>query len=132
MSQELRGGEWRVSRPSGDTKAWIVESVAEPPVRLLVTGYRGPVLPAVLHDVEVLREPSPPGARRWRLRALEGEFEFAAGSVERHEPLPGLFDPMLAPHALRPRDRRVVGVLLGLLRLPGGAWLLRSWHAARR
>jgi hypothetical protein len=45
--------------------------------------------------------------------------------------LPGFFDEMLAAHALRSRDKVVVRWLLWLLRLPGGAKLLRSWHARR-
>lgn len=54
-----------------------------------------------------------------------------AGGGELLQPLPGLFDEMLSPFAMKPRDRVLVRVLLRLLRLPGGAWLLRTWHASR-
>ena len=67
----------------------------------------------------------------WRLGCREGEFTFSARSIEYHEALPQLFDPLLAGFALRSRDRAVVRVLLRLLRLPGGAWLMRAWHASR-
>ena len=48
------------------------------------------------------------------------------------ESRPGFYDESLAPFALRPRDRSVVGWLLRLLQLPGGSWLLRAWHTRRR
>ena len=93
----------------------------------MIAGHVGPPLPETLHGLELLAV----GNGRWRLRCREGQLEFAARLVERLEPLPQLFDPLLARHALRARDRARVGILLKLLRLPGGAWLLRAWHASR-
>jgi len=94
----------------------------------VIVGYEGPELPRQLTDARV--EEAGPGA--WRLAAAEGEFRFSARGVEQVERRPGTFDGLLAPFALRPRDRRAVGVLLRLLRLPGGAWLLQRWHSRRR
>jgi hypothetical protein len=71
------------------------------------------------------------GTGRWRLACREGNFEFTSAGLEVQQPLPGLFEPMLAGFALRKRDRRVVRWLLRLLRLPGGARLLSAWHARR-
>ena len=91
-------------------------------------GYEGPPLPARL---EVARlEPLAPGA--WRLSGAQGQFDFRARGLELLEPKPDLFAELLAPFALGQRDRWLVGILLKLLRLPGGAWLLRRWHSRRR
>ena len=79
--------------------------------------------------LEVVDQDTTP--RRWLLLAREGKFEFRASGAEDQASRPGTFDALLSPYALRPRDRRIVGILLRLLRLPGGAWLLRTWHASR-
>jgi len=94
---------------------------------VVVTGYAGPPLPPGLGECSL--EQAGPGA--WRLASAGKKVDFAAGGVEVLQPQPGLFDGLLAPFALKRRDRRLVGVLLRLLRLPGGAWLLRRWHSGR-
>jgi hypothetical protein len=82
-------------------------------------GYDGPPLPARLEEA--------------RLESLApGQFDFRARGLELLEPKPELFAELLAPFALGQRDRWLVGILLKLLRLPGGAWLLRRWHSRRR
>jgi hypothetical protein len=88
----------------------------------------GDSLPQRIHDpqVENLGER---GA--WRVLCREGRFDLRARGLEVHQGLPGFFDPMLATHALPSGDRSVVRWLLRLLRLPGGAKLLRAWHARR-
>jgi len=96
--------------------------------RWILSGCAGDPLPATIHDPRLERLDSP---GRWRLACREGSFEFTARAVEVQEALPGLFDEMLAPYALRSRDKRVVRWLLRLVRLPGGARLLRSWQARR-
>lgn len=95
--------------------------------RLVLTACRGSALPAEVHDPRLEEA----GSGLWRLACREGRFEFHAAGVELLEPRPDLFQALLAGHALRPRDRLVVRSLLGLLRLPGGARLLRAWHARR-
>ena len=106
----------------------ILESCGEDGQVQVIVGYDGPPLPARLDAARL--DQLGPGS--WRLSAAEGTFEFGARGVETLEPQPRLFDALLAPFALRQRDRTLVGVLLKLLRLPGGVWLLRRWHARRR
>lgn len=105
---------------------YVLESAGE--VHTVIVGYEGPPLPQRLSEARLER--AGPGA--WRLSSAEGDFAFNARGLERLEPQPALFDGLLAPFALRARDRTLVGVLLKLLRLPGGAWLLRRWHSRRR
>jgi hypothetical protein len=105
--------------PAGETRAGP---------RWIVSAYAGAPLPATIHDPRLERLDTP---ERWRLACREGRFEFTARAVEVQEALPGLFDEMLAPYALRSRDKRVVRWLLRLVRLPGGARLLRTWQARR-
>jgi hypothetical protein len=47
------------------------------------------------------------------------------------EERPDLFEPLHRPFALGRGERLVARLLLALLRLPGGAVLLRRWHAGR-
>ena len=76
--------------------------------------------------------PETGGAGRWRLSHGGTELEIVAAAVTLIEPRPGLLAPLVAPFALKPGERRAARVLLALLRLPGGARLLRAWHARRR
>lgn len=96
---------------------------------ILIAGYDGPELPERLTDVVV--EPADSGEQAWCLRCAEGEFRFRASAVERLEGRPDLWEPLHRPFALRPGERRMALLLLALLRLPGGAWLLRRWHGSR-
>lgn len=96
---------------------------------ILIANYEGPELPPTLTDPVVERtEGSEHG---WCLRAAEGRFEFRATAVEQLEGRPDLWEPLHRPFALRPGERRMALLLLTLLRLPGGAWLLRRWHGGR-
>ena len=54
-----------------------------------------------------------------------------AHGVDRIEMRPSLFDGLHRPFALGPGERIAARCLLALLRLPGGAKLLRAWHARR-
>lgn len=100
-----------------------------PQVRtVVISGYDGPPLPPELDDALLERL----GPAAWRLRTDERSYDFGARALEVLEPQPVLFDGLLSSFALKRRDRKLVGVLLVLLRLPGGAWLLRRWHARRR
>lgn len=47
------------------------------------------------------------------------------------EERPELYEHLHRPFALRGGERLVARLLLALLRLPGGAGLLRRWHAGR-
>lgn len=95
---------------------------------VFISGYDGPSLPPELDDARLEQL----GPSAWRLRTDGESYDFGARSIEVLEPQPALFDGLLSTFALKQRDRRLVGVLLKLLRLPGGAWLLRRWHARRR
>lgn len=54
-----------------------------------------------------------------------------AHGVDRIEMRPSLFDELHRPFALGTGERVAARCLLALLRLPGGAKLLRAWHARR-
>lgn len=89
-------------------------------------------LPDHLHGLLVEEAGSEGEPSRWQIACVEGRFGIAARGLEVLAGKPQLFDELLAPFRLRERDRKVVRWLLGLLRLPGGAWLLRAWHTRRR
>lgn len=133
MSPPVLDGPFNVSqlRAAGPASL-VLESLQAPGLRVLVHGYRGPSLPARLTDPRLEEAGAGATGHAWRLDSPEGGFEFQALSIERHEALPAFFEPMLAGFALRPRDRTVVRILLRMLRMPGGAWLMRAWHASRR
>jgi hypothetical protein len=62
----------------------------------------------------------------------EAIVEDAEGRVvERIEMRPSLFAGLHRPFALGAGERLAARALLALLRLPGGAKLLRGWHARR-
>jgi hypothetical protein len=99
---------------------------------LLIARFQGPQLPATLTDpvIEWIGDASrmPQG---WRLTSAEGRFEFRAHAVEQMDEWPSLYEPLHRSFRLSASDRLAVRVLLWLLRLPGGAALLRRWHAHR-
>ena len=133
MCPPVLDGPFNVSQlPAAGPASLVFESLQAPGLRVLVHGYRGPPLPSRVTDARLEGAGAGATGHAWRLDAREGGFEFEACSVERHEARPAFFEPMLAGFALRPRDRTVVRILLRLLRLPGGAWLMRAWHASRR
>ncbi len=90
-------------------------------------GYRGATLPDALEDARL--EAESPG--RYRIRAAQGNFEFAAAAADCIAERPSMFGNLHRPFALRTGERLAARVLLALLRLPGGARLLRRWHAGR-
>jgi hypothetical protein len=94
--------------------------------------YDGPKLPAVLTDpvVEVL-SCSDRAQTNWRVSCTEGQFEFRAIAVQQIEECQAFYEPLHRRFRLSGSDRLAVRVLLWLLRLPGGAALLRRWHAHR-
>ncbi len=94
---------------------------------IVCAGYEGPDLPADVTDPVI----DGGAAGRWQLRCAEGAYEFRARAVERIEERPTLLETMHRPFALSTSDRLAVRLLLALLRLPGGARLLRLWHARR-
>ncbi|MGQ0383608.1 MAG: hypothetical protein ACT4UP_02810 [Gammaproteobacteria bacterium] len=119
---------FRIVEQDGPGRRLVLESlVAGGRRRIVVSGYQGPALPATLRD-PVFDAAEGAG---WRLTAAEGVFEFRARSVDRIDEQPQLYEPLHRPFALTAGDRAAVGILLWLLRLPGGARLLRRWHAER-
>ena len=74
-----------------------------------------------------------PGRADYHLR-MPGDAEIVvsgAHGVDRIEMRPSLFDELHRPFALGAGERMAARCLLALLRLPGGAKLLRAWHARR-
>jgi hypothetical protein len=94
---------------------------------IVVSGFGGAVPPETLADPRLESR----GARAWRIDARDGSFEFEARSVDAFEMRPSLFAGLHRPFALAARERFAARCLLALLRLPGGARLLRNWHAKR-
>jgi len=99
---------------------------------LIIARYEGPQLPATLTGPAIERIGTasrvPQG---WRMHCAEGRYEFRAQAVEQLEEWPSLYEPLHRAFRLSGLDRLAVRVLLWLLRLPGGAALLRRWHAHR-
>ena len=99
---------------------------------LVIAQYQGPELPKALTNPVVDAVGNPDQAlHSWRIRCTEGRFEFRAFAVEQLEECPALYEPLHRPFRLSASDRLAVRVLLWLLRIPGGAALLRRWHAHR-
>jgi hypothetical protein len=105
----LRGGSGR------DGELWVFG------------GYRGADLPPELEGASL----ESLGQGRYRITAAGGSHEFGAEAVDRIAERPGLFDALHRPFRLGGGERLAAGALLALLRLPGGAKLLRLWHARR-
>lgn len=103
-----------------------------PSGRIVITGFCGRSLPDMVTDACVTQRDAGVATSSWNLTCAEGSFEFEARAVERQEPRPELFDALLAAHALKSRERLAARCLLWLMRWPGGAGLLRAWHARRR
>jgi hypothetical protein len=99
------------------------------PVRAIIvaSGYRGAEPPATLTEPRVESR----GGGAWRIASREGPFEFSARAVDAIEMRPALFAALHRPFLLATRERLAARCLLALLRLPGGARLLRNWHAKR-
>lgn len=97
-----------------------------------IARYQGPALPALLTS-PVVEPAGDPGVtpERWRIRCAEGQFEFTAQAVAVMEEQPVLYEALHRPFGLSTADRLALRVLLWILRLPGGAVLLRRWHAHR-
>ena len=131
MQELFLDGGFTVIQAAADAASVSLVARSSPGLQVVIAGYRGPVLPRQIHAPRLQPIDTTAELRAWRLSCREGEFPFMARGVEHHEALPQLFDPLLAEFSLRPRDRTVVRVLLRLLRLPGGAWLMRAWHASR-
>ncbi len=96
---------------------------------LVMSGYRGPALPAAIANPRI---ESGGGHGTWRLLGDHGSITFGASAIDAIETRPALYESLHRRFALAARDRLVLRILLALLRLPGGARLLRRWHARRR
>lgn len=100
--------------------------------RFVISGYDGPELPAAMADAIIEPQSDAEGAHDgWCLRSREGVFAFRARAVDVIEERPALYQPLHRSFALSATDRFAVRILLWMLRLPGGARLLRRWHAGR-
>lgn len=100
-------------------------------VRIELAGASAEELPAELRDPRF--EAAAGHFGLWRLRQSGGlpDQSCRARGVSVIEPRPAVLAPLVAPFALRTRERRVARLLFALLRLPFGPRLLRAWHARR-
>jgi len=125
-------GSYRVVRPADSRRNLVLEPTAGGSApRFVLAACIGASLPGTVHDPHLEPVDTARGGQRWRLACREGEFDLDVRGVEVLESHPQLFDATLASFSLKSRDRLAVRWLLGLLRLPGGARLLRAWHARR-
>jgi len=130
MNEQAEARTFRVVERGGPAGRLVLRGQARDAVHwLVISEFRGPELPAQLTDPAI--ESAPDAAGVWHLRCAEGEFQFRARAVDRLATQPALFTPLHRPFALSGTDRLAVRVLLWLLRLPGGARVLRHWHARR-
>jgi hypothetical protein len=125
-SEEFRA----VERTCAASRLWLRSRGGDRIAHIAASAYQGPSLPdTVTHPILVRREGA--GPRAWQLRCDQGQFDFESGAVERIEARPTLYASLHRPFALSTTDRMAARLLLALLRLPGGARLLRRWHASR-
>lgn len=94
---------------------------------IVASGFGRAVPPATLADPQLKFR----GAGAWSIAAGDSSFEFEARAVDAVEMRPSLFAGLHQPFALAARERFAARCLLALLRWPGGARLLRNWHAKR-
>lgn len=116
--------------PGPVNRLWLRSGDMDRIRHLAISGFRGPPIPdAISNPVLELRNEI--GSDVWRLTSDQGRFDFEASVIEQIETRPTIYAGLHRPFALSLTDRIAVRCLLALLRLPGGAKLLRSWHAKR-
>jgi hypothetical protein len=94
---------------------------------IAISAFRGPALPDALTDPRIV----PQGADSWRIESEGRSVDFTARAVDAIEVRPALYAELHRAFALGRGERLAARLLLALLRLPGGARLLRRWHAGR-
>jgi hypothetical protein len=120
--------ELRVIERAGPARRVVLRADAAGGADLWVLGgFEGRDLPAALGRARL----GPLGGDRYRIASGQGNFDFSARAVDRIEMRPILFEALHRPFALGVGDRLAARALLALLRMPGGAKLLRLWHARR-
>jgi hypothetical protein len=132
MSAAERTEVFTVVERNGPGGRLVLRSEAEDCVKsVVVADYRGADLPAAVTSPVIAPRSDGGSVENWRLSSREGVFDFQARAVDRLEERPALYDALHWPFALSTRDRVAARALLLALRLPGGARLLRHWHARR-
>jgi len=134
MNEVISTGSFRVVERHGPAGRLLLRGRIDDRVEyLVIAGYAGPELPQALTNATVRVDDNAVRAETaWRITSNEGIFNLRARALDRVEECPALYQPMHSKFALAMTDRLAVRVLLGLLRLPGGARLLRLWHSRRR
>lgn len=121
----------RFYRQAGpDHRIWLRSENGDRVQHLALSGFMGPAIPDPITHPSLDRRGDSSG-RGWRLSCDQGKFDFQALAVDRIETRPALYATLHVPFGLSVIDRVSVRLLLALLRLPGGARLLRRWHARR-
>ncbi len=130
MNEQAEARAFHVVERGGPAGRLVLRRQARDAVHwLVISEFQGLDLPAQLTDPAI--ESASGAAGVWHLRCVECEFQFRARAVDRLATRPALFAPLHRSFALSGTDRLAVRILLWLLRLPGGARLLRHWHARR-
>jgi hypothetical protein len=132
MSAAQNANVYRLVEEDGPAGRRILERHSGDRRELLVFAQvQGGLWPKSLSNAAVAPRDGPADARRWRLSSDQGHFDFEARLVDRVELRPALYAPLHRRFTLSTLERLAVRVLIALLRLPGGARLLRRWHARR-
>jgi hypothetical protein len=124
----VAANEYRLVERSGPgARVQFRRQVAGETRILVISGWHGAAPPATVTDPRL--ESSAAGA--WRLSGSGGVAEFGARAADSIVMRPGLYEDLHRPFRLKRGERIAARCLLALLRLPGGARLLRNWHSKR-
>lgn len=133
MSQVIASGIFQLLERHGPADRLLLRGQTGDCLRWLVfSGYEGPELPDTLTSTTIRVGDSANGPGTvLRIASNEGSFDCRARTVDCVDECPALYEPLHRQFVMKVTDRLAVRVLLGLLRLPGGARLMRLWHSRR-
>ena len=100
-------------------------------LELRLEGVADSVLPAAADVLSIVELASAQGSKRVRLMADGAEFVLDVRGWRVHEARGKFYQDSLAGFGPSAREVRTGRWLVRALRLPGGARLLRAWHARR-
>jgi hypothetical protein len=100
-------------------------------IELRLEGVADSALPVAADVLAIAELASAEGRKRVRLMADGAEFVLDVRGWRVHEAQGRFYQDALASFGPSAREARTMRWLLRALRLPGGAHLLRAWHARR-
>jgi hypothetical protein len=127
LGWQARGPFERRPAERGDVARYVSGGGTE----LRLEGVADSALPAVADVLAIVELAGAEGRKRVRLMADGVAFVLAVRGWRVHEAQGRFYQDALAGFGPSAREARTMRWLLRALRLPGGAWLLRAWHARR-